>query len=129
MKSTAAKYSYAFIWALFILVATIINTQTLEELSLQSLFAYDKPIHMALFGVQAWLLIKARQSTVYRYNNVVVFWCCFASASFGLITEVLQGLLTSSRTFDYYDLIADALGCVIVFCLYWRKRKGFGGLS
>jgi hypothetical protein len=129
MNPTAAKYISAFVWAAFILFATIINTQTLESLSLQSLFAYDKPIHMILFGVQAWLLIRARQSTVFRYNNVVVLWCCIASAAFGFITEILQGWLTSSRTFDYYDALADCIGCMIVFFAYWRKRKVFGGVN
>lgn len=129
MKSTAAKYGYAFGWAAFILSATLINTQTLEKFSLDSLFTYDKPIHMLLFGVQAWLLIRARQSTAFRYNNVVVLWCCIASFLFGTLTELMQGWLTSSRTFDYYDLIADAIGCIIVFCVHWRKRKVFGGVS
>lgn len=129
MKSTAAKYGYAFGWAAFILSATLLNTQTLEKLSLDSLFTYDKPIHMFLFGMQAWLLIRARQSTAFRYNNVVVLWCCIASFLFGTLTELMQGWLTSSRTFDYYDLIADAIGCFIVFCVCWRKRKVFGGVS
>jgi hypothetical protein len=129
MKSTAIKYGYAFAWAGFILFATIVNAQTLETLPLSSLFAYDKPIHVMLFGVQAWLLIQARLSTVYRYSKVVVFWCCVTSALYGLTTELLQGLLTTSRTFDYYDLLADCVGCTIVFIWYWSKRKVFGGLS
>jgi hypothetical protein len=122
MRSTAAKYGFAFGWAAFILVATIINTQTLEKLSLESLFAYDKPIHMVLFGVQAWLFIRARQSTAYRYNNVVVLWSCIASSLYGLLTEILQGWLTTSRTFDYYDFLADSIGCLIVGLLCMRKR-------
>jgi VanZ family protein len=122
MKSTATKYGFALGWAAFVLFATIINTKTLEKLSLQDLFAYDKPIHMVLFGIQAWLLIRARQSTAYRYHNVVVFWCCVASALYGLLTEVLQGLLTTSRTFDYYDFIADSIGCLIVGLWLMRKK-------
>lgn len=129
MRSTAVKYSYAILWATFILFATIANTQTLEELSLKSLFAYDKPIHMLLFGIQAWLMINAKFSSIYKSYKSVVIWCCALSATYGLFIEILQEIITTTRTFDYYDFIADAIGCVIVCVWLLRKRKAFGGLS
>lgn len=122
MRPAAIKYGYAILWAAFILFATIVNTQTLEDLSLKSLFAYDKPIHMVLFGVQAWLMINAKFSLVYKSYKAVVIGCCALAAAYGLFTEILQELLTTSRTFDYYDFIADSLGCLIVCVWFLRKR-------
>jgi hypothetical protein len=129
MRPTVVKYTYAILWASFILFATIANTQTLEELSLKSLFEFDKPIHMVLFGMQAWLMINAKFSNVYKSYKTVVIWCCVISAAYGLFTEFLQEILTTSRTFDYYDFIADSIGCLIVCIWLLRKRKVFGGLS
>lgn len=129
MRATAVKYSYAILWATFILFATIANTQTLEEFSLKSLFEYDKPIHMLLFGIQAWLMINAKFSTIYKSYKAVVIGCCVLSAAYGFFIEILQEQLTTSRTFDYYDIIADAIGCLIVCIWFLQKRKAFGGLS
>jgi hypothetical protein len=118
-------YTYALVWACFILFATISNTVTLEKLSLESLFAYDKPIHMILFGTQAVLCIRAQFSRVYKSYKLVVIGCCALAAAYGLLTELLQEWLTTSRTFDYYDFIADSIGCLIVGIWYLRKRKAF----
>lgn len=103
-------------WALFILFATIANTSTLEELSLQSLFAFDKPIHAFLFGFQAFLLIRTGPPISKR-----ILWVCMVSLGYGMLTEVLQGLITVSRTFDWYDMLADGIGCLLVWLLYRRK--------
>lgn len=105
-----------FVWALFILFATIANTSTLEELSLQSLFAFDKPIHALLFGVQAWLWARA-----VSLNPNRLVWICLGTAAYGVLTEVLQSWLTTSRTFDVYDMLADGIGCLLVWMIYRRK--------
>jgi VanZ family protein len=123
MKPTISNYRYALLWALFILFATIANTSTLESLSLKSLFAFDKPIHALLFGIQAWLLLKARLKTPFVSVTKIIVFACIASAAFGILTEVLQGWITTSRTFDFYDMLADILGCIIVGAWFWQKRK------
>jgi VanZ family protein len=123
MSTRSVRYGLAFGWAFFILFATIANTATLQQLSLQDLFQFDKLIHAILFGVQAWLLIRARMLTIYKSTTQVIVYCCLLSVAYGLFTEVLQGLLTTSRTFDYYDWLADTVGVLIVMVLYFVKAK------
>lgn len=103
-------------WAFFILFATIANTSTLEELSLQSLFAFDKPIHALLFGIQAWLWARA-----VSLNPNKLLLICLSTAAYGVLTELLQGWLTTSRTFDVYDMLANGIGCMVVWLIYRRK--------
>ena len=116
MKIFSTKQMLAIGWALFILFATIANTSTLEELSLQSLFAFDKPIHMLLFGIQAWLWIRA---VSLKPNSVLLI--CLSTAAYGVLTELLQSWLTTSRTFDVYDMLADGIGCAVVWVVCRRK--------
>lgn len=116
-------YGLPIVWAFFILFATIANTSTLEELSLQDLFQYDKPIHAFLFGMQAWLLIRARSIRAYPSYPKIVWMYSFLAAGYGFFTEILQGWLTTSRTFDYYDVIADCIGCLAVASILLVKRK------
>jgi VanZ family protein len=116
MRNLTIKQILPFVWALFILFATIANTSTLEELSLQSLFAFDKPIHALLFGIQAWLWVRA---VSLNPNRLVLI--CLSTAAYGVLTELLQSWLTTSRTFDMYDMLADGIGCGLVWVIYRRK--------
>lgn len=120
-QSTYLKYNaYAIAWALFILFATIANTSTLEQLKLKSLFAYDKPIHAVLFGFQAYLLIRSGfLQTLAPQKRVGMM--VLLSATYGVLTEVLQFGLTTSRTFDGLDMLADIVGCLLTFAIM-RKR-------
>jgi VanZ family protein len=123
MKVLIKQYWAAIIWALFILFATIANTQTLDKLELSELFKHDKIIHLILFGTQTWLLVYGRTQSIYKsYKNVVIV-CAVISSFYGLLTEVLQGVLTSSRTFDYYDWAADSVGCLLVVVLKLTIKK------
>jgi VanZ family protein len=113
------RYKYAMLWAGFILFATIANTGTLEQLSLDSLFAFDKPIHLILFAVQTHLIIIAQASPVKQQIRIAAA----IAGVYGILTEVMQGWLTLSRTFDYFDMLADFIGCLLLYIWHMRKLK------
>jgi glycopeptide antibiotics resistance protein len=108
-------------WALFILFATIANARTLEQLHLSDLFAFDKPIHMILFGVQAYLLMRVAKSFSWFKKYVLV--ACSISMLYGGITELMQALITTTRFFDYMDLLANTLGCIMVYAIWHKHDK------
>ncbi len=115
------QYASAIVWALFILFATIASTSTLEGLNLGKLFSYDKLIHMFLFGVLAFLLTRSALRNPKSTRHSIAFVCCLISACYGALTEVMQGLLTTTRIFDYYDMIANMAGCLVVLLFYLLK--------
>lgn len=124
MNTVRVRYVLAIGWALFILFATIASTSTLQNLSLGDLFQYDKLIHATLFGVQTWLLVNARIATIFQSYKRVVVVSALTSAVYGIATEMMQGMLTTTRTFDYYDAVADGVGClVVVIVLLLHNRK------
>jgi hypothetical protein len=119
MMLTLLRYKYAILWAMFILFATIANTGTLEQLSLDSLFAFDKPIHLFLFATQTFLLINAAIVPSLTHLRL----SAIGAAVYGALTEVMQGRLTTSRNFDYFDMLADLTGCVLVYIWFAQIRK------
>lgn len=110
-------------WALFILFACGASPGTLEDLKLSDLFGYDKPIHAFLFGMQSWLLIKARVKSPYQSYRQIVWICCAAGALFGAAVELMQKWVFIGRSYDYYDMIANTFGCVVVLVVMLIKRK------
>jgi len=119
MMLTLLRYKYAILWAMFILFATIANTGTLEQLSLDSLFAFDKPIHLLLFATQSFLLIKATIVPGLAHFRI----SAISAAVYGVLTEVMQGWLTTSRNFDYFDMLADFAECLLVYIWFTQIRK------
>ena len=52
------------------------------------------------------------------------------SALFGVAMEYVQKYIATGRDFDYYDMIADAIGCVLAYFFtvfvvkkYVRKKQ------
>jgi VanZ family protein len=121
LKSSAAlNNAYAFAWALFILVACGAPPRTFEELKLEDILGYDKPIHAILFGVQAILLVRVLNKHNTSIRQAIVR-ACYLSAGYGVLIEVLQKFYFEGRSYDYYDMMANALGCLLVWIFYTRK--------
>lgn len=84
---------------------------------------WDKLQHAAAFAVVALLAGWAFQPLVPR---PLMGWCrggLFA-ACFGALVEVLQATLTTTRSADWTDFLADLLGVGVV-CLvagWWQHR-------
>ena len=116
-------YRFAIAWAMLILFACGASPGTLSELRLEDLFGYDKPIHALLFGGQAWLLIKANLKYHKGSRHKVIILWCMVSAVFGGLIELMQKFIFTGRSYDYYDMIANTLGCVIVYFIASKKFK------
>ena len=124
MMSSTTHYKYyfpAFLWFVFILFATLSSTSTLEVLNWKNFFSYDKPIHMLLFGTQAYLVIRGADKNALTINSKLNLVVCLLTALFGASIEYLQILLTSSRSFDYFDMLANAIGALIAYFVIKRK--------
>ena len=106
-----------------ILFACGANPGTLAQLRLEDLFGYDKPIHALLFGMQAWLGIQA---SLHKSNaspkKIIVQWC-IAAALYGALIELMQKFIFTGRSYDYFDMMANMLGCLIVYFIAKRKLK------
>ena len=114
-------YKWVWLWALFILFACGANPGTLAQLRLEDLFGYDKPIHAFLFGMLAWLGIKANLSNSnFSVKKLITTWC-FAAAIYGAFIELLQKFIFTGRSYDYFDMLANTLGCLIVYFIALKK--------
>lgn len=78
----------------------------------------DKIAHAILYGIMAYLLnygFNGKRWIRIEIGSLIVF-------GFALIEEVSQ-LYFPSRTFDWFDLLADAVGIVVTTVLYWMGKE------
>ncbi|MFC4633989.1 VanZ family protein [Dokdonia ponticola] len=94
----------------------------------------DKLLHAgAYFGLTAlwifWVLFKRSSKTKTTSSKKlwqIVIGICFMAVLYGVLMEVLQGTLTSYRTPDTWDILANTAGSVLalIACLvYVNKSK------
>lgn len=108
---------------MFILVATLTPGKSLPS---SSLFRFDKLIHVIIFGVFAWLVLRAcflsneangnKASTYFKVGALTIV--------FGILIELMQQCIPD-RGADIYDVIANTSGILLaqlVFYFIHRKR-------
>ena len=79
----------------------------------------DKILHATayFFLTFTWLLAFHKKAS----KKYIILSCCIL---FGIIIEVLQSVLTSYRTADYFDILANATGAflaLVIFNIIFRK--------
>lgn len=124
----------ALVWALFILLLTLMPAQVVPGGGLLGRYHLDKVVHAVLFGVFLVLLVRALGWGAGREQGGA--WRLFLGAllaiAYGALTEVLQELTGAGRRGDVWDLVADALGVIIAAAwllwgmawpTYFRNRR------
>lgn len=82
----------------------------------------DKLIHIAFFALLIFLWRSAFSSGKNFYN----LFLFMAAVAYGLLIEILQGLIVPQRSFDIYDLYADAFGALLGLFIWgavYKKNK------
>jgi len=127
MIQTRLKLYYfipALAWFVIILFATLSNLNDISFLNWKDLFSYDKPIHIILFGTQSIAIAYGfNKNNIAVLNRKLLFITLFTSF-LGAGIEYLQIALTTTRYFDYFDMIANTIGAVVAYFVI-RKSKGF----
>lgn len=90
----------------------------------------DKAMHAGAYFVLTSLWIsgwmKNTEKSNFLVKNLII---CFLCVIFGIFIEVLQDKMTTYRSFDYYDMLANSLGVIIAGILFWYIKLSFNKLK
>lgn len=103
------KYA-TIIASLLIIIAVLIPGRDLPDVNIGG---YDKLIHMAMFAVWAVAVRHDFKTRTFNFPLAII-----AGLAFSALTEALQ-LLVEDRSFDMFDMAADAAGLIVGF---WISR-------
>jgi len=107
----------AVLWTLLILGACLMPGHDVPEVSVP--FA-DKWTHFIIFGIFSFLWLCAFRSATTKTGWLVFF----LALALGYAVELLQGSgITQGRSYDLYDVLADALGGLLGVLLFFALRK------
>ena len=112
----------AVCWFIFMTSLFFIKAPEFPERKWIHVFQPDKLAHIVFFAIQIFLWRSAFNMESRNYNLFL-----FISISlYGLMIEILQGLLVPNRNFDLFDLLADMLGAylgLLVWARVYKKNK------
>ena len=111
----------AIIWTVLITVASLVSSSAIPKVNL---LWNDKIVHFLFyfFFVVFWSFALHKNFYLKKYSFIIVVFAIV----YGIIIEVLQELLTTTREPDLYDVFANALGAIIgYFGFYCVKYKFF----
>ena len=100
----------AVIWTLLIFYLCLNDASDLPIVSIKNI---DKIIHFVFYFVFVFLWIKSiNPISIYYFLMVVI-----VAIILGISIEFLQENFTQNRAFDWYDIVANALGAITSFIL------------
>jgi VanZ family protein len=117
-------YAPAYIWAIIVTCLCGTNGNNLPHFEFSSLLRIDKIAHLFLFGTETYLIaIATKKHNVSKSNFQIIFPAFIIGAVFGVIIEILQATVFPNRSFDYMDMIANTIGCLLAWFILNRKFK------
>lgn len=111
----------AILWTVSITVASLVSLTNVPKVAISG---NDKVVHFIFYAVFVilWGLAKSKSFFKLKLNLLIVL----IAILYGIIIEVLQSTLTTSREADFYDVLANSLGAIFGFvCQYYVKNKIF----
>lgn len=111
---------YTIFWAVFILFLVLIPGRYLPEVNTTSFLKPDKIAHIFIFCVLVFLMIVGfvKQSTYPVLRNNAVSYALKISVVYALTLEITQ-LWSAGRMVDLYDGIANIVGCLLGYGLFY----------
>jgi len=119
----------AIIWALFILIVTGIPGNQVPKIpTFLEWLSPDKIVHVFIFGILSYLMLYGTRLQYFKSKSrsYIVFTVVLISASYGLITELLQYYVFVGRSGNAFDFYANSLGAVagaVAYFLQHAKNK------
>lgn len=115
MLKWSAKHPQVHFIALSVLAGiTYVSLLPGKDLPVTILFDYDKLAHALAYAV---FMTTASRSAVH-WSSLPILISLLAVGAYGLIMEILQGLIHTDRVFDWWDVLANVIGAAVVGIIF-----------
>ena len=108
--------------ALFIMYLSLASSETFKNVPFSKIPQFDKVVHFLMyFGLMSSILFENRK-TLKKTRDF--FLISLIPLFYGILMEILQGVLTITRSASFFDAVFDETG-IIVCILLWLWIKPF----
>jgi VanZ family protein len=117
------KHIISAIIAIVILFLSFTRPATFEKIDLPDIPYLDKIVHACMYFVFTLALVAENRSSLKTAKNYIVL--ATFPFLFGSAVEILQSLLTNSRTGDFFDACFNLAGIILAISSWIIVRRLF----
>ena len=115
-----------FIAVFFTISITIGSLVKSDLIAVEIVSVSDKIYHFIAYFLLmlSWLYVFLKKKAFTQHVKYIFIGCI----AFGIIIEILQGIITSYRTASYLDILANTIGvllAVVIFHVFEKKISVF----
>lgn len=115
------KSVFLLLLVLWLVLITTLSLISLNSFSKVQINGGDKYVHFIFYFVLTGLLILNLMS---KFNfRKAVFISAISAVIYGIIIEVLQGVVTTYREPEIIDILFNSLGCIFAAFLMIKNHK------
>jgi len=111
----------AFIWTLFIIVASLLPKEAMIKPNWTDFANFDKVSHLFSYAILVFLWSKLLSLKVGKVKGARIAF--YSSIILGLLMEFLQWQMNSGRYFEILDIIANIIGSIIGLTAFYKIFK------
>jgi len=120
------KNKFSILVALLIMYLSLTSSDTFQKVSFINIPFIDKIVHFGMYFVLMSAIIFENRKTLISIRHL--FLISIIPLVFGILMEILQSVLTVSRSGSFYDVIFNSAGILIsILLLFWfqtlKKRR------
>jgi VanZ family protein len=117
------KKNILFITILYTIALACVSLIKINDISDYVPSITDKVFHFLTYGILAILWYLTWFTKLERKKTTALFLAMVISIGFGIIIEVLQHRITSTRIFDLKDILANILGVILAVGIITLKNR------
>jgi len=106
-------------WLILMCILFVIPGSALPEQNWFADIQLDKWVHIGLFSVLIFLWASASDLGLPNNGLIVIV----VAILYGMIVEFVQKTWIPNRSFDMYDVLADAIGSVVGLIIWLRANR------
>jgi hypothetical protein len=102
----------AILWFIITTVLLVLPGPDIPSVSFLDIIYFDKWVHAGLFGGMTFLFSFP---FIWKLNATkkLLIYIAIVCALYGVAMEYVQKYIAFERDFDYFDMMADGIGCII----------------
>jgi len=116
------KNKFSIFLALIIMYLSLSSSDTFDKVHILNIIFFDKIVHLIMYFTFMLIILFENRKTL--KNNRQIFLISLAPFCYGILMEILQQTLTSSRSGSYFDVLFNTIG-IIFSILLWLWLKPF----
>jgi VanZ family protein len=112
--------SITIFYSAILLVLSLIHISGIQEINYSNT---DKIFHFLAYSALAWFWFRALYHKFnYSFNKSIVI-TAVVSILFGIVIEILQAKITSTRVAESNDVLANTLGVGLTITILFLSKK------